>query len=91
MVVIIHNIHREATKCRKMERSELKRPTADIFGRYERQAKCEKSRVNYNTRRKELSMREKDARVAEIVLLGIAGAGIFIYGLVGLIRALKKG
>lgn len=36
-------------------------------------------------------MREKDARVAEIVLLGILGAGIFIYGLIGLIKALKKG
>ena len=53
--------------------------------------KRKKSRVNYNTRRKGMSMRENEIRLAEIVLLGLAGAGIFIYGLVGLIKALKKG
>ena len=50
-----------------------------------------KLRVQYNTRGKELSMRDKDARLAEIVFLGIVGAGIFIYGLLGLFKAIKKG
>ena len=44
----------------------------------------------YNTRRKELSMRDKRAEMAEIALLGLLGIGIFVYGLTGLIKAFKR-
>lgn len=43
------------------------------------------------TRRRELSMREKDAGYAEIIFLGIVGIGVFVYGLIGLLKTFKKG
>lgn len=36
-------------------------------------------------------MRDKHAEIAEILVFGLVGIGIFVYGLMGLIRAIKKG
>ncbi len=36
-------------------------------------------------------MRDKHAEIAEILVIGLVGVGIFVYDLVGLIRAFKKG
>ena len=35
-------------------------------------------------------MRDKRAEIAEIILFGLIGIGIFVYGLTGLIKAIKR-
>ena len=60
-------------------------------GRRDRPNAIKNCGFKYITRRKELSMRDKRAEIAEILVFGLVGIGIFVYGLTGLIKAIKKG